>query len=130
MAKDKSNLPRVGRPKAPVQKKVLGVRIPKVRGKMDWLLEAVESELGRRILADVLVAAAAAAAAALVNAQTAAGKAGKEPDKTRSKAGRVMKDVVRTATDAAAVALANSAKDILTGEGKSGSTKRGPASTN
>jgi hypothetical protein len=63
MAKDKS------------AKKVLGVRIPKTVRKMDWLVEILDSDLGRRVLADVLVAAAAAAAAALV------GHASKAEDK-------------------------------------------------
>ena len=95
-------------------KKVIGVKIPKPLRQLGWLQSFLESEIGRRIIAEALVAAAAAASAALVGTQTETGaKAGKAVKKAGKKGKHLVRDVVQTAAGAASEVIGNAARSIL-----------------
>jgi hypothetical protein len=99
-------------------KKILGVKIPKPLRDLGWLQSFLESDIGRRILAEALVAAAAAASAALAGTQTETGaKAGKAGKKSAGKGKHLVKDVVYSAAGAATEIIGNAAKSMLPEEG-------------
>jgi hypothetical protein len=109
--------------------KVLGVKVPKPLRNLDWLTSVLESDVGRRILAEALVAAAAAASAALVGSQTEAGaKAGKAAKKAGGQGSHLVKDVAMSAAGAATAVIGNAAKSMLSGtEGDDGKRRRSNA---
>lgn len=95
-------------------KKVLGVKIPKTLRNLDWLQSFLESDIGRRVVAEAIVAAAAAASAALIGTQTEAGaKAGEAVKATGSKGKRLVKDVLSSAAGAATEVIGSAAKSML-----------------
>ena len=95
-------------------KRLLGMKVPKALRDLGWLQNFLESDIGRRILAEALVAAAAAASAALVGTQTETGaKAGKAVAKAGRKSGDVVKDAVRSAAGAMSDVIGNAAKSML-----------------
>jgi hypothetical protein len=95
-------------------KRLLGMKVPKAFRDLGWLQSFLESDMGRRILAEALVAAAAAASAALVGTQTETGaKAGKVVAKAGRKSGSVVKDAVRSAAGAMTDVIGNAAKSML-----------------
>ena len=97
-------------------KKLLGVKVPKPLRNFDWLTSFLESDIGRRIIAEALVAAAAAASAALIAPRTETGaKAGKAVQKTGRNGGHLVQDVVRSAASAATGVIGNAAKSMLSG---------------
>jgi hypothetical protein len=96
--------------KHPLPKRLLGVKIPKGLRNLDWATRFLESEIGRQILADALVAAAAAASAALVAAPSGvSAKAGKKLSRASSKGGDLVKNVARNAAVAMVETIANAA---------------------
>jgi hypothetical protein len=100
--------------KTQLPKKVLGMKVPKSVRNLGWLQAFLESDMGRRILAEALVAAAAAASAALVGTQTETGaKAGKAVKKVGKKGKHLVRDVVQSAAGAATDVIGNAAKSIL-----------------
>ena len=106
-------------------KKIIGMKIPKPLRDLGWLQAFLESDLGRRILAEALVAGAAAAAAALAGTQTEAGaKAGKAVKKSARKGKHLVKDVVHSAAGAATDIIGNAARSMLSNE-SGGKSRRG-----
>jgi hypothetical protein len=106
-------------------KKILGVKIPKALRDLGWLQTFLESDIGRRILAEALVAAAAAASAALAGTQTETGaKAGKAVKKSARKGKHLVKDVVQSAAGAATEIIGNAAKSMLPDTDNNGSKSR------
>ena len=102
-------------------KKVIGMKIPKALRDLGWLQTFLESDIGRRILAEALVAAAAAAAAALAGTQTETGaKAGKVVKKSARKGKHLVKDVVHSSAGAATEIIGNAARSMLPEEGGKG----------
>ena len=95
-------------------KRLLGMEIPKPLRDLGWLHSFLESEIGRRILAEALVAAAAAASAALIGAETEAGaEASGEKAKPERKSGSAVKDALRSAAGAMTEVVGNAAKSML-----------------
>ncbi|HEX3943153.1 MAG TPA: hypothetical protein VHW69_03600 [Rhizomicrobium sp.] len=95
-------------------KRLLGVKVPKALRNLDWAVQFLESDAGRRILAEALVAAAAAASAALVGTQTEAGaKAGKKLTKAKHKGGDLLRSAVNDATGAVTDVIGNAARSML-----------------
>ncbi|HEY1961810.1 MAG TPA: hypothetical protein VGG69_05295 [Rhizomicrobium sp.] len=95
-------------------KKLIGVKVPKPLRNLGWLQSFLESDLGRRILAEALVAAAAAASAALIGTQTETGaKAGKTVKQVGKKGKHLVRDVVQSAAGAATEIIGNAAKSML-----------------
>jgi hypothetical protein len=105
-------------------KRLLGVKIPKPLRNLDWAVQFLESEVGRRILAEALVAAAAAASAALVGTQTEVGaKAGKKLSKAKHKGGDLLKNAVHDATGAVTNVIGNAARSMLAKDEEEGGAK-------
>ncbi len=97
-------------------KKLLGVKVPKPLRNFDWLTSFLESDIGRRIIAEALVAAAAAASATLIGTQTDTGaQAGKAAKKAGGHGSHLVKDVAMSAAGAATGVLGNAAKSMLSG---------------
>ena len=98
-------------------KKFLGIKIPKSLRDLAWLQTFLESDIGRRILAEAIVAAAAAASAALAGTQTETGAtAGKAVKKAGSKGKHLVKNVVQSAAGAATEVIGNAARSMLSNE--------------
>ena len=98
-------------------KKVLGMKVPKAMRDLGWLQDFLESDLGRQVIAQALVAAAAAASAALVGTQTEAGvKAGKTMKKAGKKGKHLVRDVAQSGVDIISVgALTHSVRALDVG---------------
>jgi hypothetical protein len=95
-------------------KKFLGVKIPKPLRNLGWLQTFLESDVGRRIMAEAIVAAAAAASAALAGTQTETGaKAGKTVKTAGNKGRHLVRSVVQSAAGAATEVIGNAAKSIM-----------------
>jgi hypothetical protein len=116
--------------KGKAAKKAAGVKVPKTLRKLGPLDKLINSQLGREILADALIAAAGAAAAALVKNRPSAGQvtdAGVAVVDAGAKAASGGKDLVGTATGAVAEVVADAARQFLpaalTGDTKPGRAK-------
>jgi hypothetical protein len=95
-------------------KKILGVKIPKALRDLGWLQTFLESDIGRRILAE-----------ALAGTQTETGaKAGKAVKKSARKGKHLVKDVVQSAAGAATEIIGNAAKSMLPDTDNNGSKSR------
>jgi hypothetical protein len=92
-------------------KKAVGAKLPKAVRK-SGLMELVNSNLGREILADALIAAAGAAAAALTRTRTAK-KAGSAAADAGSDAADITKDAMQTAAGAVAGVVTEAARQFL-----------------
>lgn len=92
-------------------KKDSGAKLPKSIRK-SGLMELINSNLGREILADALIAAAGAAAAALTKTRTAK-KAGAAAADAGSQAGDITKDAMQTAAGAVAGVVTEAARQFL-----------------
>ncbi len=92
-------------------KKASGAKLPKAVRK-SGLMELVNSNLGREILADALIAAAGAAAAALTRTRTAK-KAGAAAADAGSQATDFTKDAMQTAAGAVAGVVTDAARQFL-----------------
>jgi hypothetical protein len=92
-------------------KKATGAKLPKAVRK-SGLMELVNSNLGREILADALIAAAGAAAAALTRTRTAK-KAGSAAVDAGSDAADLTKDAMQTAAGAVAGVVTEAARQFL-----------------
>jgi hypothetical protein len=92
-------------------KKASGAKLPKAVRK-SGLMELVNSNLGREILADALIAAAGAAAAALTRTRTAK-KAGSAAVDAGSDAADLTKDAMQTAAGAVAGVVTEAARQFL-----------------
>ena len=96
-------------------KKVLGMKVPEAMRDLGWLQDFLESDLGRQVIAQALVAAAAAASAALVGTQTEAGvKAGKTMKKAGKKGKHLVRDMAQSAAIAAVEVIGQAATSMLT----------------
>jgi hypothetical protein len=93
-------------------KKVAGVKVPKAVRKSGSLASLFNSELGREILADALIAAAGAAAAALTRTRTAK-DAGKALADKGSQAASTGADLTGTAAGAVASVVGEAARTII-----------------
>ncbi|MFC4171824.1 hypothetical protein ACFOYU_07120 [Microvirga sp. GCM10011540] len=94
----------------------LGLKLPKDLRKPGWLDELLHSEIGRRILADALVAAAGAAAVALTRHQPVAKKitrAKKATAEAGSEAASVTKKLASSAAEIATETVAGVAQSLL-----------------
>jgi hypothetical protein len=108
-----------------VPKKIAGVRIPKTLRKAEFLKLLLGSELGRRMLADALVAAAGAAAAVLVqNNSDEIAAAGKSARRKTARTGSLMQGVIQSAAAAATEVIGEAAKTMLKGDPGKPSGKR------
>jgi hypothetical protein len=106
-------------------KRLLGVKIPKALRNLDWATRFLESEVGRQILADALVAAAAAASAALVGTQTEVGaKAGKKLSKAKNKGAHFLSNAVNDATNAVTDVIGNAARSMLAKDEEDGGVRQ------
>lgn len=110
--------------KSKSQTDILGFKLPKSLRKAGWLDDLLQSEVGRTILAEALVAAAGAAAAALARygAESETGeKVKKAAVKTGSDAVSATKDVVGAVVNTGIAAVSAVAQDLLsaTSDGKS-----------
>jgi hypothetical protein len=92
-------------------KKASGSKLPKVVRK-SGLMDLVNSDLGREILADALIAAAGAAAAALTKTRTVK-KAGSAAAGAGSQAADITKDAMQTAAGAVAGVVTEAARQFL-----------------
>jgi hypothetical protein len=92
-------------------KKGTGAKLAK-SVKKSGLMELVNSNLGREILADALIAAAGAAAAALTRTRTAQ-KAGAAAADAGSKAADTTSDAMQTASTAVAGVVTEAARQFL-----------------
>jgi hypothetical protein len=105
--------------KSVLPKTVAGVKVPKVVRKSTSLGTLINSELGREILADALLAAAGAAAAALTKtraaraAGTAVADAGSNAASATGDAASLAGDVVQTAAGAVAGVVTEAARNFL-----------------
>jgi hypothetical protein len=121
MAKDKTKKP------GGKAKKGSDDKLPKAFRKIGQVKELVNSELGREILADALIAAATAAAAALTAHRT-----GKGQTDMRSIARNATRDVVNTAAGAVAGVVTDAARHFLPAsliegeEGEAGGSQQRP----
>jgi hypothetical protein len=98
----------------PTAQEISRREIPKPLRQLGWLQTFLESDIGRRIVAEALVAAAAAASAALVGTQTESGaKAGKAVKKAGKKGKHLVRDVVESAAGAASEVIGNAARSIM-----------------
>ena len=95
-----------------IPKKIAGVKVPKVLRKSTLMRNLLGSEVGRRVVADALVAAASAAAAVLVN-RADVRKAGAAVAHTSEDAAKVAKDALKSAAAAVTESLGNAAKVAL-----------------
>jgi hypothetical protein len=98
--------------KSALPKTVAGVKVPKAVRKSTSLGTLINSELGREILADALIAAAGAAAAALTRTRTAKA-AGTALADAGSGAATATGDVVQTAAGAVAGVVTEAARNFL-----------------
>ncbi len=114
MAKKAKSKKSAGLPKT-----IAGVKVPKVVRKSTSLGTLINSELGREILADALIAAAGAAAAALTRTRTAkaAGTAivdaGSDAAAGAGAAANATGDLVQTAAGAVAGVVTEAARSFL-----------------
>jgi hypothetical protein len=92
-------------------KKVAGVKVPKAV-QSNSLLTMFNSQLGREILADALIAAAGAAAAALTRTRTAQ-QAGQAVAGAGANAASAGADALQTASGAVAGVITEAAKNFL-----------------
>jgi hypothetical protein len=92
-------------------KKVAGVKIPKA-AQSNSLLTMFNSQLGREILADALIAAAGAAAAALTRTRTAQ-QAGQAVAGAGANAASAGADALQTASGAVAGVVTEAARNFL-----------------
>ena len=92
-------------------KKSTGTKLAKTV-KKSGLMDLINSNLGREILADALIAAAGAAAAAITKTRTAQ-KAGAGAADAGSKAAGATSDAVQTATGAVATVVTEAARQFL-----------------
>jgi hypothetical protein len=92
-------------------KKASGAKLPKAVRK-SGLMDLVNSDLGREILADALIAAAGAAAAALTKTRTVK-KVGSAAVGASSQAADVTKDAMQTAAGAVAGVVTEAARQFL-----------------
>ena len=93
-------------------KKVAGVKVPKAVRKSGTLATLFNSELGREILADALIAAAGAAAAALTRTRTAK-ETGKALADKGSQAAAAGADLSGTAAGAVASVVTDAARTLI-----------------
>jgi hypothetical protein len=93
-------------------KKVAGVKVPKAVRKSGSLASLFNSQLGREILADALIAAAGAAAAALTRTRAAKDTGRALADKG-SQAASAGADLTGTAAGAVANVVADAARNII-----------------
>ena len=92
-------------------KKNTGAKLAKT-AKKSGLMDLINSNLGREILADALIAAAGAAAAALTKTRTAQ-KAGAATLEAGSKAADATTDAMQTASGAVATVVTEAARQFL-----------------
>jgi hypothetical protein len=92
-------------------KEVAGAKLPKAL-RSSSLMSMFNSDLGREILADALIAAAGAAAAALTRNRTAKQVGGTVKD-AGSKAASTTSEVMQTAAGAVAGVVADAARNLL-----------------
>jgi hypothetical protein len=112
MAKDKAKKSKAKRAKAD-PKTVAGIKVPKAaRSSMGSLTTLFNSELGREILADALIAAAGAAAAALTRTRPAKA-AGHAVADASSDAASATGDALQTAAGAVATVVTEAARNFL-----------------
>ena len=107
MAKDKKS----GSKSKKASGKSTGTKLAK-SAKKSGLMDLINSELGREILADALIAAAGAAAAALTKTRTAQ-KAGAAAMDAGSRATDATTDIVQTASGAVANVVGEAARQFL-----------------
>jgi hypothetical protein len=93
-------------------KKDTGAKLPKALRKLNPLKDLMNSNLGREILADALIAAAGAAAAALTRTRTAK-KAGAAALDAGSQTADRSKDAMQTAAGAVAGVVTEAARHFL-----------------
>ncbi len=94
--------------KSGMPKRVAGVKVPKAVRKSSPLSTLFNSNLGREILADALIAAAGAAAAALTRTRTA-----EKVGHTAAQAGAEATDAMQTAAGAVANVVTEAARSFL-----------------
>ncbi|HVK90217.1 MAG TPA: hypothetical protein VM468_02190 [Mycoplana sp.] len=90
------------------QTNVLGLKLPKSLRKAAWLDDLLQSEIGRKILADALVAAAGAAAAAL----TRYGAQSEQIAKAKNAAVETGSEATSAATDLVGAAVSTGVKVV------------------
>jgi hypothetical protein len=106
---------RMAKKKAKSQAKASGLKLPAVL-KTGWLDDLLHSDLGRRILADALVAAAGAAAVALTRSAANSPQIAKAADATveaGSEAASAAKNLVTAAVGAGVEAVSHAADALL-----------------
>jgi hypothetical protein len=110
-AKAKPSKAKKDKKSSDLPKKIAGVKLPKAI-KSNSLLTLFNSDLGREIMADALIAAAGAAAAALTRTRTvkAAGNAAAEAG---TNAASATSDAVQTAAGAVAGVVTEAARSFL-----------------
>ena len=102
--------------KAKLPKTIAGVRVPKILRQSGTIDTLLNTEIGRKVLADAIMAAAGAAAAALVQnrpsgAQVA--RAGEAVADAGTEAASVTKDLVQGAVGVVAGAVTEAAQHVL-----------------
>ena len=104
--------------KAKLPKTIAGVKVPKAVRTSGLLDELLNSQLGREILAEALVAAAGAVASVLMKKRPSAdqvAQAGGTIVDTGAEAASATKDLAQTAVGAVTEAVADAARHILPG---------------
>jgi hypothetical protein len=102
--------------KAKLPKTIAGVKVPKAIRTSGLLDELLNSQLGREILAEAIVAAAGAAASVLMKKRPSAdqvAQAGEAIVDTGAEAASATKDLAQTAVGAVTEAVADAARHIL-----------------
>lgn len=114
-SKDKPAPKRAKKSETGLPKEVAGVKVPKAVRKSGALAALFNSDLGRELVADALIAAAGAAAAALTRNRTARNAAGN--------ATSLGTEIAQTAAGAVAGVVTEAAKTLLPPALVSGSTE-------